>query len=96
MEKEEKERPKSIKKIYESIDKYKYRKNQINKKVNSQINNNDKKFNIAKKIKNYNGKDFNKQNDTKYNILNKNTNVIPENNKFIEISHKNPKLSQKK
>ena len=98
MEKEEKERPKSIKKIYESVDKFKYPQKQVNKKVNSQINNNnnDKKFNIAKKLKDYNGKDTNKQNDKKYNIINKNTNVIPENNKFIEINHKKQKPAQKK
>ena len=96
MEKEEKERPKSIKKIYKSIDKYKNPQKQINKKVNSQINNNDNKLNIAKKIKDYKGKDFNKQNDKKYNIINKNTNVINENNKSIEINHQKPKPAQKK
>jgi hypothetical protein len=96
MEKEEKERPESIKKVYKSIDKYKYPQKQINKKVNSQINSNDNKFNIAKKIKDYKGKDFNKENDKKNNIINKNANVIPENNKCIEINHQKPKPAQKK
>ena len=91
----EKDKSKSVnKKIFKSIDKYKYpNKNNIKKEKidDNNQNNNFKKYDIAKKIKNYKGVNNTNENNRRNNISNVNVNIKPEKKKLIEINNEKPK-----